>query len=97
MTTNRLSKSAKPQQGSVYTAAEWAAIAEEKGLTAMAREWRKAAREGWDERNYDPVAAADHKRSIDDKRRSWGGEPLFSHTEKYRGEIIDPSEPRAAQ
>jgi hypothetical protein len=35
-----------------YTAAEWAQMARDKGLTAHAKAWEDAARDGWDDRHF---------------------------------------------
>jgi hypothetical protein len=67
-------KSSSATRGSVYTAAEYAAKAEANGDKVKAKLWWDASRDGWDEDNYDPVAAAEHKKKIEDARRSWGGQ-----------------------
>lgn len=53
---------------SVFSAAQWARIAEAAGQHEKAVAWWKADREGWDEEHYDPVAAAEYQKRVADKR-----------------------------
>jgi hypothetical protein len=73
MTANPLKNAKTVSKGSVYTAAEYAARAEANGDKVKAKQWWEAQRNGWDEENYDPVAASDHKRKIIEARKAWGG------------------------
>ena len=68
MTANPLKEIAAPPRKSVFSAAEWAVMAEDKGLPEHAKAWWKAAREGWDDEHYDPVAATAYKKRVADKR-----------------------------
>lgn len=66
MTTNRLAKPEAPAaRGGVFTAAEYAARAEMNGDHIKAKLWREADANGWDDRHYDPEAAAEHRRKIE--------------------------------
>jgi hypothetical protein len=51
-----------------FSAADYAAQARAKGLEELAKDWEKAGREGWDERNYDPEEARKYQDKI---RKSW--------------------------
>lgn len=57
MATNRLkSRGPDPLFKSKTSALEFAQIARGKGLMKHAEAWEQAARDGWDDKHYDPSA-----------------------------------------
>lgn len=68
MPTNRLAQSETVRKGSIFRAAEWAIMAEDKNLPEKAKAWWKADAKGWDDEHYDPVAAAEYKKRVAEKR-----------------------------
>lgn len=64
MAGNPLLEGKKPTKGNLFRAHEYAAQARAQGNTKAAEAWDKAAREGWDEKHYDPERNAKHREQI---------------------------------
>lgn len=49
---------------SAFRALEWAAMAQDKGHTALAAAWTKAAADRWDDTNYCQIHAEEYREKI---------------------------------